>query len=214
MPVIERIRQKPIVPVIALEDASDAIDLCRALKAGGLEVAEITFRTDAAREAIATVAGEFPEFALGAGTVTTEDEAEAAKEAGAQFAVAPGLNPSVVKKAQEIGLEFYPGVCTPSDIEGALALGCTVLKYFPAEAMGGLKLLKALYGPYRHRGIEFIPTGGINGENMDDYLRQPGVAAVGGSWLVDKKLLADKRWDRVTALTEAAVKRAAHFWNG
>lgn len=205
MTIEDRIKTGKLIPVIALEDAASAVDLCKALQAGGLEVAEITFRTASAREAIATVAQEFPSFALGAGTVTTLEELEAAKEAGAQFAVAPGLNPKIVQRARETGLPFFPGIATPSDIEAALELGCKTLKFFPAGAMGGPKMLKALYGPYKHRGVQFVPTGGVNALNLKEYLDTPGVIAAGGSWIVAKNLLAEKQWDEVTRLTKEAL---------
>jgi len=206
--MIEKRIEKKIIPVIALEEAKDAVALCKTLKECGLEVAEITFRTPAAREAIRIVAREFPEFALGAGTVTTLDELEGAKEAGAQFAVAPGLNPKIVRRAKEIGLPFFPGVCTPSDIEAALDLGCQILKFFPAGEMGGVKMIKALYGPYAHRGIRFIPTGGVNADNVAEYLAQPAVIAVGGTWIVDKAILKAKDWAQVSKLTREALAKA------
>lgn len=205
MSIVDQIAKGRLVPVIALENAEDAVPLCQALEAGGLTVAEITFRTAAARDALATVAKEFPQFTLGAGTVTTVEELKAASDAGARFAVAPGLNPRIVKLAKDLGMDFFPGVMTPSDIEAALELGCTVLKYFPAEAAGGLKMLKALYAPYKHRGVRFIPTGGINAENMIQYLETPSVVAVGGSWIVAKDLIAAKDWARITELTRIAV---------
>ena len=204
----QRIEQGRIIPVIALEDATDAVPLCKALQAGGLTVAEITFRTKAAPEALRTVAREFPEFILGAGTVTLLDEVEAAKDAGAQFAVAPGFNPKIVTRAQELDLPFFPGVCTPSEVEAALDLGCRILKFFPAGAMGGLKVIKALYGPYSHRGVKFIPTGGVNAGNLAEYIAHPAVLAVGGSWIVSKALLKAKDWSRVTELTREAVQIA------
>ena len=206
--IIERIEKGKIIPVIALEDAGDAVALCTALRDGGLEVAEITFRTAAAPDAIRAVASEFPEFALGAGTVTTLEEVDAAKEAGAQFAVAPGLNPDIVERAQEIGLPFFPGVATPSEVECALSLDCQLLKFFPAGDMGGVKMIKSLYGPYVHRGVRFIPTGGVSASNLKEYLNAPGVVAIGGSWIVDKQLLKDKNWAEVTRLTAEAVKVA------
>lgn len=204
----QRIEQDRIIPVIALEDAADAVPLCKALKAGGLAVAEITFRTKAAPKILTTVAQEFPEFMLGAGTVTMLNEVEAAKDAGAQFAVAPGFNPKIVKRAQELDLPFFPGVCTPSEVEAALDLGCRILKFFPAGTSGGLKMIKALYGPYSHRGVKFIPTGGVNADNLAEYIAHPAVLAVGGSWIVSKALLKAKDWSRVTELTREAVQIA------
>ena len=201
----EQIAAAHIVPVIALDQADQAIPLCKALAAGGLKVAEITFRTAAAAEAIKLVAKEFPDFALGAGTVTLQSELENAIDAGARFAVAPGCNPEIVKAARDADLPFFPGVCTPSDIESALTCGCQLLKFFPAGAMGGVKTLKALYAPYKHRGISFVPTGGITAENMAEYLQTPGVVAIGGSWIVATKLVNAGEWQQITDLTAAAV---------
>lgn len=207
--VLEKIEACRVIPVIVLEDAADAVPLCEALQAGRLHVAEITFRTRAAEEALRIVKERFPDFALGAGTVTTEQELEAAAEAGAQFAVAPGLNPRIVRRAQQLGLPFFPGVCTPSDIEAALECGCRVLKYFPAGAMGGVAMLKALYGPYRHRGVRFIPTGGVNAANLTEYLSAPGVIAVGGSWVAPRALISAGDWDGITDLAAEAVRMAS-----
>lgn len=209
--ILEKLEKGRIVPVVALDEACDAVDLCRALQRGGLAIAEITFRTRAAREALKLVAAQFPEFALGAGTVTTLEELEAAHEAGAQFAVSPGFNPSIVQRAQQLGLPFFPGVMTPTDIESALALGLQVLKFFPAGAAGGPKMIKAIYAPIQHRGVRFIPTGGVNAGNLGEYLGTPGVLAVGGSWIVAKDLLAARNWDEVTRLTKEAVEVAAQI---
>jgi 2-dehydro-3-deoxyphosphogluconate aldolase/(4S)-4-hydroxy-2-oxoglutarate aldolase len=204
--IVARIEKGGVIPVIALDNAADAVPLCRALAAGGLQVAEITFRTAAAREALSLVAGEFPDFALGAGTVTRVEEVEAAKSAGAQFAVAPGFNPTIVRKAHELDLPFFPGVCTPSDIEAALECGCEILKFFPAEQCGGLKMIQALYGPYKHRGVRFVPTGGVDADNLAEYLAHPAVIAVGGSWLVAAPLIKAKSWDEITRLTREALR--------
>ena len=194
-----------IVPVIVLEQAADAVPLCRALAAGGLQVAEITFRTAAAKEAIALVAREFPDFVLGAGTVTTPEEVAAARSAGARFAVAPGCNPDIVKLAQAAGLPFWPGVCTPSDVERALAIGCTTLKFFPAVAAGGIPMVKSLHAPYQHRGVRFVATGGIETGNLKEWLSTPGVIAIGGTWMVAPKLIQAGNWAEITRLTAAAV---------
>lgn len=205
MSILEKIQKGRLVPVIALDDAADAAPLCQALSDGGLEVAEITFRTAAAPEAIKIVAEQFPDFALGAGTVTTPEELQRAIEAGAKFAVAPGCNPKILKLAEEARLPFYPGVATPSDIEAALECGCQTLKFFPAGPMGGPSMIKALYAPYGHRGIKFIPTGGISSSNIKEYLATPGVIACGGSWIVAKPLLKEKNWAKVTELTKEAL---------
>lgn len=206
--IIEQISSAHIVPVIALDDADNAVPLCKALAAGGLKVAEITFRTAAAAESIRLVAKEFPDFALGAGTVTLPGELEEAISAGSRFAVAPGCNPEIVKAARAADLPFFPGVCTPSDIEAALACGCQLLKFFPAGAMGGVKTLKALYAPYKHRGISFVPTGGITADNMAEYLQTTGVVAIGGSWIVASNLINNGEWQQITDLTAEAVAAA------
>jgi 2-dehydro-3-deoxyphosphogluconate aldolase/(4S)-4-hydroxy-2-oxoglutarate aldolase len=207
MMIEKKIEKGRIIPVIALEDAKDAAPLCRALKAGGLEVAEITFRTKAAREAIRIVAEEFPEFILGAGTVTTIQEVKDAKQAGAQFAVAPGFNPRIVEMAQELHLPFFPGVCTPGEVEAALEKDCRILKFFPAGIMGGPAMVKALYGCYAHRGVRFIPTGGVTAQNVNEYLSHESVIAVGGTWIVEKAILKAKDWDMVTKLTSEALSK-------
>jgi 2-dehydro-3-deoxyphosphogluconate aldolase/(4S)-4-hydroxy-2-oxoglutarate aldolase len=207
--MMNRVAAARIVPVIQLDKAADVLPLCEALRAGGLLVAEVTFRTAAAREAIALAAEAFPEFALGAGTVTTVEEVRAAKEAGAQFALAPGCNPTVISAARACGLPFWPGVCTPSDVERGLELGCTVQKFFPAAAAGGPAMLKAMFGPYKHRGLRFVPTGGIGAGNLLDWLRLPGVVACGGSWLVEPKLISAGDWTAIEDLTREAVEMVA-----
>ncbi|MEM9237838.1 MAG: bifunctional 4-hydroxy-2-oxoglutarate aldolase/2-dehydro-3-deoxy-phosphogluconate aldolase [Verrucomicrobiota bacterium] len=207
--MIDRILAKRIVPVVVLDDADDAEPLAEALLAGGLDIMEITFRTAAAAESIARIANAFPEVLLGAGTLLEEDQVVRAKDAGAVFGLAPGLNPSILAKAKEVDLEFSPGVMTPSDIEQALALGCSLLKFFPAGAAGGPGMLKALAGPYAHTGVKFVPTGGVNSGNLGDYLSLPVVAAIGGSWMVDKKLVATGDWSEITRLTKEALEAAA-----
>jgi 2-dehydro-3-deoxyphosphogluconate aldolase/(4S)-4-hydroxy-2-oxoglutarate aldolase len=179
------------------------------LKAGGLNVVEITFRTAAAQEAIRTAVSEFSDFTVGAGTVTSLEEVDAVQEAGAGFAVSPGLSQAIVRRAHEVGLTFFPGVCTPTDIHMALDSGCKVMKYFPAAAMNGIRTLKAVCGPFLHLGIRFIPTGGINAENMTEYLSHPAVLAVGGSWIVAPSIIADRDWQRISELARQAVEKAS-----
>lgn len=207
--MIDRIEAKRIVPVVVLDSEEDAEPLAEALLAGGLDIMEITFRTAAAAGSIRRIADRFPEILVGAGTLLSPDQARAAKDAGAVFGLAPGLNPAVVQAANETGLVFSPGIMTPSDIESALTLGCRLLKFFPAGAAGGPGMLKALAGPYGHTGVRFIPTGGVNSGNLADYLALPVVAAIGGSWMVDRKLVAAKQWDEITRLTREALEAAA-----
>ena len=207
--MIERIEKSGIVPVVVLDREEDAVPLAEALLAGGLDVMEITFRTAAAEGALKRIASAFPEILLGAGTLLDADQVKRARAAGAVFGLAPGLNPSTVAAAAAAeGLAFSPGVMTPGEVEQALALGCKLLKFFPAEAAGGTAMLKSLAGPYAHTGVRFIPTGGIGPKNLQDYLKLPIVAAIGGSWMVEKSLVAEGRWSEITALTKAALAAA------
>ena len=196
---------KRIVPVVVLDNVADAAPLCEALLAADLNVIEITFRTQAAPEVVRTIATRFPQMTLGAGTLLTAAQVQQAKDAGAQFGVTPGLNPSVVRAANALRWPISPGVMTPSNVELALELGCQLLKFFPADVAGGVKMLKALAGPYAHTGGKFIPLGGINAGNMAEYLALPMVAAIGGSWIADKKLIAAKDWAAVTRNAREAL---------
>ncbi|HEX4264073.1 MAG TPA: bifunctional 4-hydroxy-2-oxoglutarate aldolase/2-dehydro-3-deoxy-phosphogluconate aldolase [Verrucomicrobiae bacterium] len=207
--IFSRIAQLGVVPVIAIENAEAAIPLADALIAGGLPVVEITFRTAAAAEVIRRIAKERPQLIVGAGTVLTAANLEAAKTSGAAFAVAPGLNPQTVKQSQAIGLPFVPGVATPSDIELGLSLGCKFLKFFPAESNGGVGMLEALSAPYKHTGIRFMPTGGVNPANLESYLKLDTVAAVGGTWIAKKEDLAGGKWADVLARCKAALEIVA-----
>jgi 2-dehydro-3-deoxyphosphogluconate aldolase/(4S)-4-hydroxy-2-oxoglutarate aldolase len=207
--MIDRLAAKRIVPVVVLDDANDALPLAEALLEGGLDLMEITFRTAAAEECLRRIGSRFPEILLGAGTLLGADQVRRARDAGAVFGLAPGLNPAVVAAARECGLAFSPGVMTPGEVEQALALDCKVLKFFPAGVAGGPAMLKALAGPYGHTGVRFIPTGGITASNVTDYLKLPVVAAAGGSWMVEKALVAEGRWDEITRLTREALAIAS-----
>ena len=176
-----------IIPVIAIDDASAAVPMAEALMRGGLPVAEITFRTDAAAEAIRSIAENVPDMLVCAGTVRTVAQAELAVESGAKAIISPGTCIDVVRWCLEHGIAVFPGCVTPTEIESAAALGLKVLKFFPAEAAGGIPMLKALYGPYS--GIQFMPTGGISLQNAEKYLSLPNVIACGGSWICGKELL-------------------------
>ena len=183
MTLVEKLEKIKIVPVLVLNSLEEGLAVCKDLAENGLPAAEITFRTSAAESVIREVSKRFPEMTVGAGTVLNVADLHRAFDAGAKFAVAPGFNPEVVREAAKCGFDFAPGVCTPSEAEQAMALGCKFLKFFPAEAAGGTAMLKSLIAPYRHLGIRFMPTGGVKPANVESYLEIPEVAAVGGTWL-------------------------------
>lgn len=204
--VLEKIRRAAIVPVVLLEDAKDAGPLAQALCDGGLPCAEVTFRTEAAGEGIRTMTEEFPEMLVGAGTVLTTAQADQAMAAGAEFIVSPGFNPRVVRHCLDKGITMIPGVATPSDVERALEFGLDVVKFFPAEAAGGLAMIKAMAAPYIN--MQFMPTGGINEKNLRSYLDFPKVLACGGSWMVKGELIKAGRFDEIRELAQKAVELA------
>lgn len=201
--------RRRIVPAATVNSADEGKALAEAMLAGGMDVIEITFRTDAAAAAIKAIADAFPEMAVGAGTILSKDQLDAAIDAGSTYAVAPGLNPDVVGYAQERGIMLVPGTITPTEIDLAIRLDCRYLKFFPAEASGGIKMLKALAGPYAHTGVQFLPTGGIGVGNATDYLGLDVVAAVGGSWMVSPALVRDGQWAEITKLCKEAVALGA-----
>jgi len=185
------------------------VPLAEALLAGGLRVMEVTFRTTTAADSIARIRQGVPRMAIGAGTLLSAEQVQRAVDAGAQFGVSPGLNESVLAMAHKNKIPFFPGVMTPTEIGRALDLGWKHLKFFPAEAAGGVAMLKALAGPFAHTGVQFIPTGGINAANLTNYLAIPQVAALGGSWMAERKLLVDKALSKITTLTAEAMKLIA-----
>jgi 2-dehydro-3-deoxyphosphogluconate aldolase / (4S)-4-hydroxy-2-oxoglutarate aldolase len=195
-----------LVCVAVIDHADDAVPLAEALLAGGLNGIEVTFRTAGAAEAIRRIRKSVPQIAIGAGTLLTADTVKQAVDAGAQFGVSPGLTDGVSKAAHDAQLPLFPGVVTPSEIMRALDLGWKVLKFFPAETFGGVNALKALAGPFGHTGVKFIPTGGITAATLPNYLAVPQVAAIGGSWMAERKLVAEKSWQKITALTAEAIK--------
>ncbi|MCI0387882.1 MAG: bifunctional 4-hydroxy-2-oxoglutarate aldolase/2-dehydro-3-deoxy-phosphogluconate aldolase [Acidobacteria bacterium] len=203
MNIVERAREIGIVPVVSIPKLEHALPLAEALLEGGLPCAEITFRTAAAAEAIAQIRSRFPEIFLGAGTVLTTEQAETAINAGAEFIVSPGTNLTVVDHCLSKGVTIFPGVCTPTEIEMALSKGVDVLKFFPAEPMGGVKFLQAICAPYRN--IRFIPTGGIDTKNIGQYLALPQVVACGGSWMVKPELFEAGDFAKVKQLAGEAV---------
>lgn len=207
--ILEKLGRIGIVPVVALDNAGDALPLGNALMAGGIPCAEVTFRTAAAEEAIRTLSREIPEMLVGAGTVLTTEQVDRAVSAGAKFIVSPGLNPKVVGYCVEKGIPIVPGCANPSDIEIALEFGLEVVKFFPAEAAGGIAMIKAMSAPYG--AIRFMPTGGINAGNINSYLNFNKVLACGGSWMVDKKLVAAGNFDEITRLSREAVETILGF---
>jgi 2-dehydro-3-deoxyphosphogluconate aldolase/(4S)-4-hydroxy-2-oxoglutarate aldolase len=204
-----RIITKRIVPVAVIHRTDDALRIAEALLAGGLDVIEVTLRTPEAETCIRRIRDTFPAMLVGAGTVLEAGQVHRCLEAGAQFGVSPGLNETIVEKAQAAGLPFIPGIMTPSEVERALRLGCKLLKFFPAEAAGGIKMLQSLAGPYLHTGVKFIPLGGIHAGNAGAYAALPVVAAVGGSWLLDSKLIENREWTQITGLVKEALALVA-----
>lgn len=201
--ILQQLRRLRIVPLIVIDDPARAVPLARALIDGGLPCAEIAFRTPAAREALRRIAAECPDILLGAGTVLSIDQAEQARQAGAHFVVSPGLNERVVRHCQDHAIPVFPGVCTPTEIEAALTCNLTVLKFFPAEPMGGLAFLKAIAAPYG--GVEFLPTGGINAGNVANYLAFDRVLACGGSWMAPQSWIDSGDFDRIRGEVAQAV---------
>ncbi|MBT9319449.1 bifunctional 4-hydroxy-2-oxoglutarate aldolase/2-dehydro-3-deoxy-phosphogluconate aldolase [Actinobacillus pleuropneumoniae] len=201
--IIEKLRQLKVVPVIAVEQAEDILPLVKTLAENGLPVAEITFRSAAAEEAIRLVRQHYPDVLIAAGTVLTAEQVVKAKNAGADFVVTPGFNPTIVKLCQDLDFPITPGVNNPMSIEAALSLGIEAVKFFPAEASGGVKMIKALLGPYGN--LQIMPTGGISPSNIKDYLAIPNIVACGGSWFVEKSLIQAKNWDGIGRLVREAV---------
>ncbi|MBQ6239853.1 MAG: bifunctional 4-hydroxy-2-oxoglutarate aldolase/2-dehydro-3-deoxy-phosphogluconate aldolase [Firmicutes bacterium] len=208
-PVLEKIGAIGIVPVIKIDDAKLAVPLAKALVEGGLPVAEVTFRTDEAEEAIKLISKEVPEMLVGAGTVLTTAQVDRAVLAGAKFIVSPGLNPKVVQYCVDKGIPITPGTSNASDIEQALELGLEVVKFFPAGQLGGIATIKALAAPYTK--VKFMPTGGVNAKTLNDYLSFPKVLACGGSWMVNADLINAGKFDEIRAMTAEAVRTMLGF---
>jgi 2-dehydro-3-deoxyphosphogluconate aldolase/(4S)-4-hydroxy-2-oxoglutarate aldolase len=207
--MLDELLKRPVIPVIVIDDANDAVPLAEALLEGGMDVIEVTCRTAAAAEALARIKKAFPEMLLGAGTVVTADQAKMCIDTGVSFGLAPGLNPDTIKFFQQNDTLFIPGIMTPSEIEQGLSMGCNLLKFFPASAAGGVNMLKNLAGPYASLGVKFCPTGGLTLEKMNDWLSLPMVSAIGGSWLATKQQIADKQWGVITQQVKDALARAS-----
>ncbi len=197
--ILQRLKRTGVVAGFSVEKIEHAVPLAKALLDGGIEAIELTLRTPAGIEAIKAICTHVPEMLVGVGTILTPDTVQQVKTAGAAFGVAPGMNPRVVRAAQDAGLPFAPGIATPSDLEAAIELGCRFVKFFPAEALGGITYLRSMSAPYKHLGLEYFPLGGLNAENMMDYLREPNVPAIGGSWIVKQELVYNEDWTGLTA---------------
>ena len=208
-PIMEKIKKIGIVPVIKLDHAKDAVPLAKALIDGGLACAEITFRTEAAEESIKNISKEFPEMLVGAGTVLTLEQLDKAINAGAKFIVSPGFNPEIVKACIAKNIPVCPGCSSPTDIEMAMSLGLRTVKFFPAGNIGGIEAIKAMSAPYA--GLTFMPTGGVNAKNINDYLSFSKVIACGGSWMVDPKLIEAGDFAEITRRTWEAVTTVLGF---
>jgi 2-dehydro-3-deoxyphosphogluconate aldolase/(4S)-4-hydroxy-2-oxoglutarate aldolase len=207
--VFDKLTQGRVLPVLTIDDAADAVPLARAICAGGLHFAEVTFRTAAAEESIRRIRAELPTVVVGAGTILREEQAVAAVCAGAQFLVSPGLNPAIVRRAAELGVPIIPGCVTPTEMEAAMSLGLTAVKFFPAQQAGGIAYIKACAAPYS--GLRFVPTGGISAENLAAYLALDCVLACGGSWMAPPKLIAAQDWEGITRMCrEACAVRDSH----
>lgn len=202
--IAERVERCGVIAVLTIDDSRHAVPVAQALLSGGIHVMELTLRTEAALESLRLVRDASVDMLLGVGTILTLDQVNDTLAAGGQFGVAPGLNRAVVNAAQDAGLPFAPGIATPSELETALTLGCRTVKFFPAEASGGLNYLNSLAAPYSHLGVRYIPLGGVKQNNLADYLASPHIMAVGGSWLAPRDLIQSEQWDEITRRAAAA----------
>ncbi|MEM9424143.1 MAG: bifunctional 4-hydroxy-2-oxoglutarate aldolase/2-dehydro-3-deoxy-phosphogluconate aldolase [Spirochaetota bacterium] len=203
--VIQKIEKAKLISVLAIERAEDTPYIADALARGGAEVVELLLRTEAAFAALEILLRDYQEqFTISAGTVLSLEQLKKVADLGTPYAVAPGFQAEIVAKAQELGLVFFPGILTPSDIEGTLKFGLKLLKFFPSGAIGGLQYLQTMHAPYAHLGIKYIPLGGVKPDNLAEYIRSPLVAGVGGSWLAPKDIIAAKNWARITQNAQEA----------
>jgi 2-dehydro-3-deoxyphosphogluconate aldolase/(4S)-4-hydroxy-2-oxoglutarate aldolase len=206
--LLQKLSAARVVAGFSVDRVEDAVPLAQALLAGGISVVELTLRTEAGMAAVKAISEGVPAMLLGVGTILTPQQAAQVQANGADFGVSPGLNIRVIQAAREAGLPFAPGICTPSELETALEHDCRFVKFFPAESAGGLAYLRSMAAPYAHLGVQYFPLGGVNADNMKDYLRQPNIPAIGGSWIVKKELVDAGDWDQITARA-AEVSQAA-----
>lgn len=205
-PLVTRLESNPIIAVVTIDDPEDAVPLGEALLAGGIRAVELTLRNERALDALARLKHSLPEMIVGAGTVLTVDQVKHVVETGADFGVSPGLNPRIVKAANQTGLPFAPGVQTPSDIEAAVELGCRLLKFFPADTGGGLTYLRSIAAPFAHLGLRYIPLGGITLNSALDYLRESWIPAIGGSWVAPRERIRNREWSVIAANAREATE--------
>lgn len=204
--IIKQMELSGVVAGFSVDKVEHAVPIARALLAGGLNVIELTLRTAAAFDSLQSICAEVPEIVAGVGTILTPEQASQVKALGAAFGVSPGMSPDVIKACRDLGLPFAPGVVSPTDLEAAIALGCRFVKFFPAEAAGGVQYLRSMSTPYNHLGVLYFPLGGINEENIGDYLKEPNVPTVGGSWIVKKELVEKEDWEGIRWRAEAVRK--------
>jgi 2-dehydro-3-deoxyphosphogluconate aldolase / (4S)-4-hydroxy-2-oxoglutarate aldolase len=204
--LLNKVEEAGIIAVLVIDEADDAVPTARALVEGGVTAMELTLRTPAAVEALKRIKQEVPEMLAGVGTVINPEQVDAIVEAGADFGVAPGLNPRILDKAREAGLPFAPGVMTPSEIELAVEKGCRLLKFFPSHPMGGIDFLRSMNSPYSYLALTYIPLGGINPANLGSYLQVPIISAVGGSWIAKRDLIKNHKWDVIKENARNAVR--------
>lgn len=205
----DKVSAAGVVAVLVIDDANDAVPLARALLSGGVDVMELTLRTPAALDALGAIRREVPEMTVGIGTILTVGQLHAAREAGAAFGVSPGCNPRLLAAARKAGFSFGPGIATPSDIEAALEHGAKLLKFFPAEQLGGLPYLRAMAAPYAHLGLRYVPLGGLTAKNAGDYLDDPLIAAIGGSWIAPREGIKAKDWKSIASNARSAFQLLA-----
>lgn len=203
--IFSRLESAGIIAVLVIDRAEDAVPLAEALLAGGITAMELTLRTPAALDALRQIRKACPDMLAGIGTILKPEQVHQALDAGGAFGVSPGVNPRVIEAALQAGLPFAPGICTPTDIEQALEHDRRFLKFFPAEPCGGLPYLRAISAPYAHLGVKYLPLGGVSLENMKDYLNEPYVAGIGGSWLAPREMIRAGEWPRITERAREAL---------
>lgn len=204
--IFDKLESTGVLAVLVVDDAADAVPIAEALLSGGVNAMELTLRTDAAIDALKAIRKSLPEMLVGIGTLLLPEQVHQVVAEGAAFGVSPGVNPRVIEAAVKAGLPFAPGIATPSDIETALSYGCRRLKFFPAESLGGLSYLRAMSPPYHHLGVKYVPLGGVGLKNLAEYIADPLVAAVGGSWLAPREKIAAKDWQGIEQNAREARK--------